>query len=265
MKKMLINLFTIALALYVISCVVLYFYQEKLLFFPEKLENDYQFQFQNTFEEINTEVTDGRLLNGLLFKADTTKGLIFYLHGNAGSLANWGDVTKTYTDLNYDVFILDYRGYGKSEGEIKSQDEIFHDNQVIYNALKKKYNEEKITILGYSIGTGFASKLASDNNPKHLILQAPYYSLTDLMRNTYSILPTFILRYKLETNEYLKKCKMPITLFHGDNDEVIYYNSSVKLNEAFKKQTTLITLENQGHNGMTDNEQYKAEIKRILQ
>ncbi|CAM3879642.1 MULTISPECIES: alpha/beta hydrolase [Flavobacterium] len=262
---MLINLFTIALALYVISCVVLYFYQEKLLFFPEKLENDYQFQFQNTFEEINTEVTDGRLLNGLLFKADTTKGLIFYLHGNAGSLANWGDVTKTYTDLNYDVFILDYRGYGKSEGEIKSQDEIFHDNQVIYNALKKKYNEEKITILGYSIGTGFASKLASDNNPKHLILQAPYYSLTDLMRNTYSILPTFILRYKLETNEYLKKCKMPITLFHGDNDEVIYYNSSVKLNEAFKKQTTLITLENQGHNGMTDNEQYKAEIKRILQ
>lgn len=262
---MLINLFTIALALYVISCVVLYFYQEKLLFFPEKLENDYQFQFQNTFEEINTEVTDGRLLNGLLFKVDTTKGLIFYLHGNAGSLANWGDVTKTYTDLNYDVFILDYRGYGKSEGEIKNQDEIFQDNQVIYNALKKKYNEEKITILGYSIGTGFASKLASDNNPKHLILQAPYYSLTDLMRNTYSILPTFILRYKLETNEYLKKCKMPITLFHGDNDEVIYYNSSVKLNEAFKKQTTLITLENQGHNGMTDNEQYKAEIKRILQ
>jgi pimeloyl-ACP methyl ester carboxylesterase len=265
MKKMLINLFTIALVLYVTSCVILYFYQEKLLFFPEKLENDYQFQFHNTFEEINTEVTDGRLLNGLLFKADTTKGLIFYLHGNAGSLANWGEVTKTYTDLNYDVFILDYRGYGKSEGEIKSQDEMFQDNQVIYNALKKKYNEEQITILGYSIGTGFASKLASDNNPKQLILQAPYYSLTDLMKNTYSILPTFILRYKLETNEYLKKCKMPITLFHGDNDEVIYYNSSVKLNEAFKTQTTLITLENQGHNGMTDNEQYKAEIKRILQ
>ena len=110
-----------------------------------------------------------------------------------------------------------------------------------------------------------ASKLASDNNPKQLILQAPYYSLTDLMKNTYSILPTFILRYKLETNQYLKKCKMPITLFHGDNDEVIYYNSSVKLNEAFKTQTTLITLKNQGHNGMTDNEQYKAEIKRILQ
>ncbi|WP_445722436.1 alpha/beta hydrolase [Flavobacterium sp.] len=261
---MLINLFTIALVLYVTSCVILYFYQEKLLFFPVKLENDYQFQFQNTFEEINTEVTDGRLLNGLLFKADTTKGLIFYLHGNAGSLANWGEVTKTYTDLNYDVFILDYRGYGKSEGEIKSQDEMFQDNQVIYNALKKKYNEEQITILGYSIGTGFASKLASDNNPKQLILQAPYYSLTDLMKNTYSILPTFILRYKLETNEYLKKCKMPITLFHGDNDEVIYYNSSVKLNEAFKTQTTLITLKNQGHNGMTDNEQYKAEIKKIL-
>ena len=84
------------------------------------------------------------------------------------------------------------------------------------------------------------------------------------MKNTYSILPTFILRYKLETNEYLKKCKMPITLFHGKKDEVIYYNSSVKLHEEFKSNTTLIPLENLGHNGMTDNEQYKSAIKKIL-
>jgi pimeloyl-ACP methyl ester carboxylesterase len=57
---------------------------------------------------------------------------------------------------------------------------------------------------------------------------------------------------------------MPITIFHGDQDEVIDYNSSVKLRDLLKSTDTLITLKDQGHNGMTDNPDYKKEIKRIL-
>jgi uncharacterized protein len=205
------------------------------------------------------------LPNGLLFKADSSKGLIFYLHGNAGSLSSWGEVAETYTGLNYDVFLLDYRGYGKSEGSISSQEQFFGDLQVVYNELKKKYPEEKIIVLGYSIGTGPASKIASANNPKLLILQAPYFSLTDMMQHTYAIVPTFILKYKFETNEYIKDCKMPVVIFHGNEDEVIYYGSSLKLQEQFKSQDTLITLDGQGHNGMTDNEAYKAELRKILE
>ena len=97
-----------------------------------------------------------------------------------------------------------------------------------------------------------------------LILQAPYYSLTDMMRHTYPIIPTFILKYKFETYEYIKKCKMPILIFHGDQDEVIYYGYSLKLKEDFKKEDTLITLIGQGHNGMTENPVYKMEIQNIL-
>ena len=204
------------------------------------------------------------MLNGLLFKADSSKGLIFYLHGNAGSLSSWGDVAKTYTDLNYDVFILDYRGYGKSEGEINGQQQFYKDIQTVYEELKKEYSEDKTIVLGYSIGTGAASKVASENKPKLLILQAPYYSLTDMMRHTYSIIPTFILKYKFETNKHLKECKMPVVLFHGDQDEVIYYGSSLKLKNEFKSKDRLVTLVGQGHNGMTDNEDYRNELKRIL-
>ena len=94
----------------------MYFIQEKLIFFPEKLDKEYKFGFDQNFEELNFKTEDNVLLNGILFKADTSKGVIFYLHGNAGSLKSWGEIAKTYTDISYDLFMLDYRGYGKSEG-----------------------------------------------------------------------------------------------------------------------------------------------------
>ena len=265
MKKGLFNLLKLILALYIIVCGLLYAFQEKLIFFPQKLEKNHQFSFNQKFEEINVKTIDGISLNGLLFRADSSKGLIFYLHGNAGSLSSWGGVAETYTDLNYDIFILDYRGYGKSEGSINGQEQLFQDVQTAYDELKKKYREDKIIVLGYSIGTGPAAKIASTNNPELLILQAPYYNMTDLMRHTYRIIPTFILKYTFETNEFIKNCNMPIVIFHGNQDRVIYYGSSVKLKEQFKEQISLITLEGQGHNGMTDNPAYKVAIQKLLE
>lgn len=264
MKRRLLKILKIVVILYIVLCGLLYFFQEKLIFFPQKLDKNYKFEFVQKFEELNIKSNDGKILNGLLFKADSSKGLIFYLHGNAGSLSTWGEVAKLYTELNYDVFIIDYRSYGKSEGNINGQNQLFEDNQIAYDELKKSYDENKIIILGYSIGTGLASKLASTNNPKMLILQAPYYNLTDMMKQRFSFIPTFILKYKFATNEYLKNCKMPVVIFHGNADEVIYYGSSLKLKEEFKKQDTLITLNGQGHNGMTDNLDYIIEMKKIL-
>jgi alpha-beta hydrolase superfamily lysophospholipase len=252
------------LVIYILVCGLLYFFQEKLIFFPQKLRKEYQFQFDGKFEEKNIKTKDGIILNGLLFSADSSKGLIFYLHGNAGSLSSWGGIAKTYTDLKYDVFILDYRGYGKSEGTIDGQNQLYGDIQTAYDEMKKEYSEGKIVVLGYSIGTGLASKVASENKPKLLILQAPYYSLTDMMRHTYSIIPTFILKYKLDTNKHLKDCKMPVVIFHGDQDEVVYYGSSFKLKEELGTKVKLITLRGQGHNGMTDNEDYNNKLKEIL-
>lgn len=264
MKRVLLKILKIVAVLYILICGLLFFFQEKLIFFPQKLEKNYKFSFDQRFEEVNIKTQDDKLLNGILFKADTSKGLIFYLHGNAGCLNSWGDVAKTYTDLNYDVFMLDYRGYGKSEGSIDGQSQFFQDIQTAYDKLKIKYPEDKIIVLGYSIGTGLAAKIASTNNPRLLILQAPYYSLTDMMRHTYPIIPTFILKYKFETDDYLKYCKMPVVIFHGNQDEVVYYGSSLKLQKEFKKQDTLITLAGQGHNGMTDNSDYQIEIQKIL-
>jgi pimeloyl-ACP methyl ester carboxylesterase len=234
-----------------------------MIFFPEKLDSNYQFTFRQ-FEEVHILTKDQKRLHGLLFKSDSSKGLIFYLHGNAGSVSSWGEAATTYTDLKYDVFMIDYRGFGKSEGALSGEEQFFEDLQIAYDEMKTRYAEDNIIVLGYSIGSGPAAKIASTNHPKLLILQAPYYSLTDMMKHTYPIIPTFILKYKFDTYKYLKECKMPVIIFHGRQDEVIYYGSSIKLKKHFKESDVLITLEDQGHNEMTDNPQYKAEMEKIL-
>ena len=112
---------SILLGLYILVCGLMFVLQEKLIFFPQKLDKDHQFSFRQPFEEVYIKTEDQKSLHGLLFRADSSKGLIFYLHGNAGSLDAWGEVAETYTRLHHDVFLLDYRGYGKSEGAIESE------------------------------------------------------------------------------------------------------------------------------------------------
>ncbi len=263
MLKVLKRIGFLTVALYLLICSGLYFFQEKIIFFPQKLSADYIFRFDTDFEEITFKVSDGDTINTLLFKADSSKGLIFYLHGNAGSLASWGDVAQVYTKRGYDVLLVDYRGYGKSTGQITSQDQLYSDNQMIYDQILSRYAENHVIILGYSIGTGMAAKLASENSPKQLILQAPYFSLIDMMKRRFTAIPTFILKYKFETNKYLEKVECPIVIFHGLKDSVIPFDSSVKLKNQYPS-VHVIALKNQGHNGMSNNRDYLAVISQIL-
>ncbi|RYY29256.1 MAG: alpha/beta hydrolase [Chitinophagaceae bacterium] len=265
MRKMIAN--TIISVVAVLCCValLLYFVQERLIFFPQKLPVTHKFVFQNNFSELTVTTRDNKKLHAVLFKADSiSKGVIFYLHGNAGSIDSWGELAAFYNKLDYDVMMPDYRGYGKSEGSINSQKQFFDDVQDLYAYLKNYYTEHEIVVLGYSIGTGAAAHTAATNNPGLLILQAPYYTLTDLVKNIYPVVPSFLLKYKFETAEYIKKCTMPIVIFHGDRDEVIYHGSSLKLKDHLKPADTLITLKDQSHNGITENPDYRKNIKRIL-
>ncbi|HEX2535696.1 MAG TPA: alpha/beta fold hydrolase [Chitinophagaceae bacterium] len=252
------------LAVYVLICIGVYGFQEKLIFFPDTLSPQYRFSFDQSFEEIRFPAGESGMLHGLLFRSAQAKGLVFYLHGNAGAVNSWGAVAGRYTALGYDVFLPDYPGYGKSEGSIRSQQQLLAAVQAAYDEMKKRYAEHGIVVLGYSIGSGPAAWLASANRPAQLILQAPYYSLTDIMRRTYPFLPAFLLKYPLRTHEYLRHCTMPVVLFHGNRDEVIPLGSALKLKEGLKAGDTLIVLEGQGHNGITDNPHYVQALSRIL-
>jgi alpha-beta hydrolase superfamily lysophospholipase len=262
--EIVLKIVKVSLILYILICWLLYFLQEKIIFFPAKLDTKYTFLFQQDFKEINIITDDNISLHGILFPAENSKWLIFYLHGNAWSVKSWWNVAQSYTQLGYDIFILDYRWYGKSSGSISSEKQLFQDVQVAYNEMLKSYNEKDIIILWYSVGTGIAAKTAAENNPKMLILQAPYYSMLDMMRHNYPFVPNFLLKYKLQTNLLIPKIHAPIVLFHGEQDKVVYYDSSLKLQKLLKKWDTFISLENQWHNWMTYNVDYLEKIKQIL-
>lgn len=237
--------------------------QEKMLFYPEKLSKTHAYLFSSEFEELSIPVSKKVNLNGLLFKADSSKGVILYLHGNAGSIDSWGKISNVYTENNYDFFVFDYRGYGKSDGRIKSEKLLYEDNQMVYDSLKSIYNEKNIIVIGYSLGSGFAAKLCADNNPKMLILEAPYYSMVELARK-YVKIPPFLIRYKIRTDERIPEVDCPITIFHGDNDKVTYTESSLKLKDLLKDTDRLVILKDQKHNGINRNTEYIKELAKIL-
>jgi len=241
-------------------------HQERMVFHPEPLAQDYNYEFNNSFDEIFVPINDEVIINGLLFKAENSKGLVYYLHGNSGTLKGWGTVADLYLKNNYDFFIIDYRSFGKSTGVIDKEKDMYNDVQVVYDSIQSQFNykEKDIVVIGYSIGTGFAAKLTSENNPKQLVLKAPYYSIPNLINQSYKAVPHFIIKYKLPTFKYLQKIDIPITIFHGDEDKTIPIKSSYKLQKFLKSTDSLIVMPGTGHRSFHNNTIYKTGITEIL-
>lgn len=264
-QRKLIMFIIVCVTLYLFVLGNLYFLQEKMLFHPEVLAKDYKFNFPGNYEEVYIPVAKGVSLHGVLFKAQKPKGLVFYLHGNGGSVGGRGSGTEAYTDLGYDLFILDYRGYGKSGGRIENEGQLVNDVKTAYNYILKQYNfkESNTIIAGYSIGTGPATILAGNKKCKALILQAPYYSLTSLIDEKVPFIPEFIKRYKFNTFKNIEKVMVPVYIFHGQDDRLIPYNHSLRLKKC-NKNITLIPLPDMPHNGINDNKLFKEGLKNIL-
>ncbi len=251
----------IFLILYLFSMAFFYFFQERLIFQNEKLAPDYKFSFEQKFEEINLQTADNNTINALLFKADNPKGVLLYFHGNRGSLVRWGEISSYFTRFDLDIFVMDYRSYGKSTGEF-NENQMYNDAQICYNYLKEKYPENSISIYGRSLGCTFAVRTAVNNNPKQLILEAPFYNLTDAVRYHYPLLPfKFLLKYKFNTNEYIARIPCKTTIFHGTKDDVVPFSSGKKLfNSSNLSQTSLIKIEEGTHHNLFEFSKYQNKL-----
>ncbi|MEJ2113099.1 MAG: alpha/beta fold hydrolase [Flavobacteriaceae bacterium] len=252
--------------IYMVISIALYYLQDYLLFKPEKLPKDFQFYYENQeTEEYNMETRDGATLNGVLFKSkEKPRGVVLYLKGNSKSIKGWGKFAVDFTRHNFNVFMVDYRGFGKSTGK-RSQKAIKRDLQVVYNKLKELIDEKYIILYGRSLGSGFAAKLASMNNPRMLILDAPYYSLTKVTARYMPFMPLSVLmKYPLPTYKWLKYVRCPIHIIHGTNDKLIPYKTSVKLSKVNPKLTKLHTVIGGGHKNLNNFESYHSMLDDIL-
>ena len=261
-KFIITPLLALFVSIYLFYVGYVYFNQAEMVFMNAPLSKDYMFDFEKKFEEKSISSFDGKKQHGLLFKVNEPKGIIFYLHGNAGNLATWGTISEFYTSLGYDFFILDYRGFGKSEGQIENEEQVLKDVQIVFDKITKSYSQK--VLIGYSIGTGIASHLASVRKCTSLILQAPYVNLMKLTESKVPYFPNYLKKFQFETDKKWHKITCPIYLFHGDEDHLIGLENSIQLKQYFNPKDHLFVLKQQGHIGINENTDFQKEIKLLL-
>jgi len=251
--------------LYILLLVGFYLFQEKVIFRPKKLAKNYIYSFDKAFEEVNLTTDDNSVINALHFKVKNPKGIILYYHGNKGNLNRWGPMVSPLTDYGYDIFIMDYRGYGKSNGK-RNEKNLYRDAQLCYNHVNQFFKEENIIIYGRSLGGTFATYVASKNNPKQLILEAPFYNLTDLSKRKFSFLPyKYLLKFQFNSNKFIVNIKCPITFLHGDKERLIPLKSGQKLFETLKKgHAKFVVINNGTHHNLMMSDLYKEKIATLL-
>jgi len=265
MQSSLLIIILIIIGIIVLLFTLVYFFQEKLIFHPEKLSKDFQFRYKNqVVEEYNISIKKGVKINGLHFKTTNPKGVVYYLKGNSKSIKGWGKFAIDFTYHGWDVIMIDYRGFGKSTGKRNLKD-MHADVQKVYDEIKKKVDEKYIIVYGRSLGTGFATKLASLNNPRLLILVCPYYSI---LKNMQRFIPipslSLVVKYAMPTFKWLKYVTCPIKIIHGTSDKTIPFNTSLKLSKIKPNLTRLYPVIDGGHKNIHNFESYHRALKEIL-
>lgn len=252
----------ILFVLYILLCGLLWFAQDSVLFNPTKLPEDYVFSDK---DEVEIEVDKGIFLNGLWLRTANAKGAILYLHGNRGSIKRCVHQARNMANNGYDILVIDYRGYGKSDGKIFSQKQVYADVQKVYDYLKESYRENQIVITGYSMGSGMASYLAANNRPQQLIMLAPYLSFYELKKKYIPIfIPNFFVKYPLDNQANLAKVECPVTLFHGTNDRVIPYEHGEQLAADYPEKVALVTLKGESHRGAIFNGLFRRKFRELV-
>ena len=251
---------------------LLKYFQEKVVFLPVILPHDHTYDFENDFEEYLWDTPYEGKINALHFKIENPKGVIAYFHGNADNLHRWGKIAVDFTKFGYDVLVMDYRGYGKSSGP-RNEEYLYSDAQFFYDFAKENYGENKIIVYGRSLGGAFATKIAGENQPKMVILEATFYNLQDIVNRwlpekvTDKVSPK--MTYHFLSNQNILKVKVPLYHFHGTKDSVVPLKSGKKLFEVFEKEhpkipKKFIEIKGGTHEDLIKYDEFVEEMKKIL-
>ena len=261
--RRLIRLAILALTLWGLAITAVWSLQEKLLFHPEPLAPKFRFELPYT-SEVYIDVPDAKLHALYLHQpAHQSKGIVLFLHGNAGNLETWFTHTDFWLSTGYDVLMLDYRGFGKSTGKIESEAQLNDDVLHAWNYVAHNYKNKKKVFYGRSLGTGLAAKLATQTHADLVVLVSPYTSMTAIAREYYQWVPPFILRYPLRTDQFLPQLNTKILLLHGTADALISNEHSkhlVKLNPTAR----LVEIDGAGHGDIHNFDTYTNTLKAEL-
>lgn len=225
----------------------------KMTHHPVGFDEGHLWKLPANAEDVWMTTADGVKLHGWFFRAaQPAKGTVLYSHGNGGNLTYVRGTTETLAKRGLDVFIYDYRGYGRSEGSRPSETELYADGDAAYDYLTKTrgVKPEQLVIYGLSLGTTVSTDLASRQPCRALVLEAPLSSASDMATATLPIIPPqlhWILSNRFESARKIANVKCAVLVTHGDKDEVIPVEQGRKVFAAANEPKKLIIVPGGNH------------------
>ncbi|HRP58469.1 alpha/beta fold hydrolase [Agriterribacter sp.] len=256
----------IVLVVYLLCGIAFYLLQDRFLFHPVALKRSSPYHFSASSREINVAVDKQSNMNIVQFltRDSLPRGVVLYFHGNRKNIGWYAAYAPGFTSKGYEVWMIDYPGFGKSTGRLTEQ-KLYDDALQLYVMARSKFPANSITVYGKSLGTGIASWLAAKRSCNQLILETPYYSMTSLVQHYLPIYPvSTLLKYKLPVYKYISLVNAPVTVFHGTDDKVIPYSNAHRLKEAMHTKDRFIAIKNAGHNNLKDYPRFQNTLDSLL-
>lgn len=257
--------------LFFLACLLLAFLyvkyiEKRSIFFPyrpiEVSPSDYGLEF----EDINFATSDQEKLNAWFLPSPGVKKVLLFFHGNAGNISHRLEKISIFKKLGLQVFIIDYRGYGKSSGK-PSENGIYLDAKAAYDYLvkEKKFSPGDILVFGESLGAQAAVDLASKEKVAAIILEGGFTSAKDMSAAIYPFLPTIFLSVKFDSLSKIAKVSCPKMIIHSRNDEIVPFRLGEKLFKASPEPKTFLAVYG-GHNSsfMDSMDLFTSKIKEFI-
>jgi fermentation-respiration switch protein FrsA (DUF1100 family) len=241
------------LALLLFYAVFLVACEDRIIYhpykYPEGIWNPSSFNVK--VEDVFFQAKDGTKLHGWYIPSANAQATLLWFHGNAGNLTHRLENIQQLQPLNLNIFIFDYRGYGKSEGK-PSEAGLYQDSQAAYDFLIQEKNvvpRESLFLFGRSLGGICAVEVASHNEAAGLILESVFTSAKDMAGKVFPVLPIgWALRSKFSAIEKVPDLKLPKLFLHGTKDEIVPYKLGRKLYSAAAEPKEFYDIEGAGHN-----------------
>lgn len=253
-------------AAYIMLVLLLYLLQSQMVYHPQKFIAYTPEDVGLSYEDISFTTEDGINLHGWYIPADG-EITVLYFHGNAGNISGRLQTIQLLHNLGLNVFIFDYRGYGKSEGR-PSEWGTYNDARAAWNYLISEMNLQsaQTIIMGRSLGGAVASWLAAHEQPVATILESTFTSAADLGAELYPWLPVRrIIKYDYNTLENIKQIESPLFMAHSKNDEIVPYHHGQKLFKVANEPKTFVELRGSHGSGFWETgEKYRQALQQFL-
>lgn len=225
--------------------------ERQFIFFPDKTLVASPANMGLVFEDIHFQTEDGVALHGWYVPGAPSAPLVLFFHGNAGNISHRIENLALLNRMGLNVFIFDYRGYGKSKG-IPTEAGTYADGRAALKWLKNKgWQPEKMIYFGRSLGAAAAVDLSLYSKPAGLILESPFTSIAAMGRKHHPILFTLLgwaLKADYDNLSKIEKIQSPILIIHGDRDAVTPKEMSMELYEKASHPKKHYIVRGAGHN-----------------